>query len=129
MYSTACDVYAIVKEDQISTTTTLCGGQSGRSQVYTSTTNSVQISFVHNDVDNEKYFLIEFEGKSINWSNIYYVFVIVHHLSSVQSYTQKRIWLYRISQSASKCYNNNENNDDVDSQIQLRPPVLPGGKR
>ena len=68
IYTTACAAYVIIKEEQFSTTTTLCAGQSQGSHVYTSTSNMVEISFVQTSTHDEKYFLIKYEGKLINWS-------------------------------------------------------------
>ena len=89
VYSTVCDVYAIVKEESIGASTTLCGRQNRRSHVYTSITNTVQISFVPNDMDDENYFFIEYEGKPINWATALHTylfgFITIH--SSVHRYT------------------------------------------
>ena len=63
VYSTACAAYVIIKEEQLDTTTTLCAGQNQGSHAYTSSSNIVEISFVQTNMDDETYFLIEYEGK------------------------------------------------------------------
>ena len=62
IYSSTCNAYVNIKEEQFSTTTTLCAGKTLGSRVYTSTSSTVQISFVQTDMDEEKYFFIEFQG-------------------------------------------------------------------
>ena len=79
IYAAACAAYVIIKEETVSTTTTLCAGQSQGSHVYLSTSNMVEISFVQTNMDDEKYFLIEYEGKLINWSTILQSFSILNN--------------------------------------------------
>ena len=66
IYSTACAAYVLIKEELISSTTTLCAGQSQGRHMYTSTSNVLEISFVQTNIDDEKYFLIEYEGKPLD---------------------------------------------------------------
>ena len=67
-YSTTCAAYVIITEEQRSTTTTLCAGQSQETHVYTSTSNMVEISFVQTNMDDEKPFIVEYEGTPIKRS-------------------------------------------------------------
>ena len=62
--SSICSVYAIIKEESIGSTMTVCAKDQRFSKVYTSTTNSVEIRIVtksKQDVE-DKQFVIYFEG-------------------------------------------------------------------
>ena len=63
-HGSVCFVYAIIKEEAIGSTMTLCAGDVRRKHVYTTSTNSVEIRIVTKKREGEEpsYFMIDYEG-------------------------------------------------------------------
>ncbi len=63
--SSHCSLYGYISERSININMTLCGGRSRQSQVYTSTSGSLQIQIVRNPAEEtSSRFLLQYEGKA-----------------------------------------------------------------
>lgn len=65
-YASVCHVYAIIKEEQIGSTMTLCAGEARQKTVYMTSTNKVQIRIVtktkKKDDEPTATFVIRYQG-------------------------------------------------------------------
>lgn len=63
----SCRVYATIKEESVSRSTTVCGGSGRERHIYTSVTNTVEIRIVGQPStdDGRDHFLLKYEGKQV----------------------------------------------------------------
>lgn len=60
-----CHVYVILKESEAGRSVTTCGGQERIKQIYTSTSNAVEIRVLTGVSSKSRYFVIKYEGKRL----------------------------------------------------------------